>query len=56
MTFSSHLDIPARPEVVFAAFEEERLARWWGPDGFTNTFHEFSFTPGGRWSLTNALA
>ena len=27
------------------------LARWWGPKGFTNTFNEFDFKPGGRWSF-----
>jgi len=25
------------------------LAEWWGPDGFTNTFEEFDFRPGGHW-------
>ncbi|MEZ0264406.1 MAG: SRPBCC domain-containing protein, partial [Phycisphaerae bacterium] len=25
------------------------LARWWGPAGFVNTFHEFDLRPGGRW-------
>jgi len=35
---------------VFAAFENPGdLATWWGPDGFTNTFEQFEFTPGGRW-------
>ena len=35
---------------MFAAFEQpDRLARWWGPGGFTNTFERFEFTPGGRW-------
>jgi uncharacterized protein YndB with AHSA1/START domain len=29
-----------------------RIARWWGPDGFSNTIHEFDFRPGGRWLLT----
>jgi uncharacterized protein YndB with AHSA1/START domain len=38
---------------VFTAFERpELLARWWGPDGFTNTFEQFEFTPGGRWVFT----
>jgi uncharacterized protein YndB with AHSA1/START domain len=38
------------PRTVFAAFEHpDRLARWWGPSGFTNTFEQFEFTPGGRW-------
>lgn len=27
----------------------EQLAKWWGPNGFTNTFHEFDLRPGGRW-------
>jgi uncharacterized protein YndB with AHSA1/START domain len=27
----------------------ELLARWWGPSGFTNTFHEFDPRPGGDW-------
>ena len=35
---------------IFAAFEDaERLARWWGPAGFTNTFDVCEFRPGGRW-------
>lgn len=35
---------------VFRAFSDpEQLARWWGPDGFSNTFHEFDFRPGGAW-------
>jgi len=25
------------------------LARWWGPNGFTNTFQEFDIRPGGAW-------
>jgi uncharacterized protein YndB with AHSA1/START domain len=38
---------------VFAAFSDPaRLARWWGPQGFTNTFHEFAFHPGGDWRFT----
>ena len=42
---------PAR--AVFAAFADpERLARWWGPAGFTNTFDVFEFAPGGRWVFT----
>jgi uncharacterized protein YndB with AHSA1/START domain len=38
------------PSVVFAAFVDDRqLAQWWGPSGYTNTFHEFDPQPGGRW-------
>ncbi|XXY51290.1 SRPBCC domain-containing protein [Sorangium sp. So ce269] len=42
--------LPASPRKVFAAFEQpDQLARWWGPKGFTNTFEQFEFRPGGRW-------
>ncbi|HPF34883.1 MAG TPA: SRPBCC family protein [Candidatus Krumholzibacteria bacterium] len=45
--------IPAPPADVFAAFADPaRLARWWGPDGFTCTFHQFAFEPGGDWRFT----
>lgn len=27
------------------------LVKWWGPDGFTNTFHEISIRPGGEWKF-----
>jgi len=37
-------------ERVFQAFADpDHLARWWGPKGFTNTFHEFDLRPGGTW-------
>lgn len=36
--------------VVFHAFTDpDILARWWGPDGFTNTFHEFEPEAGRMW-------
>jgi uncharacterized protein YndB with AHSA1/START domain len=42
--------LSANPRKVFAVFEQpHRLARWWGPNGFTNTFEQFEFKPGGRW-------
>lgn len=42
--------IGAPRETVFQAFlDPEVLARWWGPAGFTNTFHEFDPRPGGLW-------
>jgi uncharacterized protein YndB with AHSA1/START domain len=42
--------ISASPREVFAAFRQpDRLARWWGPGGFTSTFERFEFRPGGRW-------
>ena len=45
--------IPASPAEVFAAIRDPaRIARWWGPAGFTNTIHQFDFQPGGQWLLT----
>jgi uncharacterized protein YndB with AHSA1/START domain len=42
--------LSATPREVFSAFEQpDRLAQWWGPDGFTNTFEQFEFKPDGRW-------
>ncbi|MBL0737348.1 SRPBCC family protein [Flavobacterium sp. GN10] len=40
-------------ELVFKAWSDpEHLKNWWGPKGFTNTFHEFDFREGGRWKFT----
>ena len=40
-------------EKVFAAWTDpEHLKNWWGPAGFTNTFHEFDLKVGGRWKFT----
>ena len=42
--------IDAPRERVFRAFAEPaHLAKWWGPNGFTNTFHTFELWPGGHW-------
>ncbi len=42
--------IDAPPDAIFAAFADPaRLARWWGPNGFTNTFETFEFRAGGSW-------
>lgn len=47
------LVIAATPAQVFAAMSDpQRVARWWGPEGFTNTIHRFEFRPGGSWLLT----
>jgi uncharacterized protein YndB with AHSA1/START domain len=52
-TFTTSREIQATPDAVFAAFEDpSRLARWWGPDGFTNTFETFEFKVGGKWIFT----
>lgn len=38
---------------VFEAWSNpEQLKTWWGPAGFTNTFHEFDFRVGGKWRFT----
>ncbi len=40
-------------EVAYQAFANPmHLQRWWGPEGFTTTFHEFDLRPGGKWILT----
>jgi len=51
-TFNTSREIPATAEQVFAAIgDSERLSRWWGPAGFTNTFSVCEFKQGGRWSF-----
>lgn len=45
--------VAASPSEVFAAMSDPvRVARWWGPAGFTNTIHLFEFKPDGKWLLT----
>lgn len=40
----------ASRELVWKAWTDPaHLVHWWGPDGFTNTFHEHDFRPGGVW-------
>ena len=52
-TFKTSRLFSAPPEAVFAALAApERLARWWGPDGFGNTFDAFAFKDGGEWRFT----
>lgn len=44
--------LAASREAIFAAVADQaRVARWWGPQGFTNTIEEFDFRPGGTWRL-----
>ncbi len=51
-TFTTSREISATVEQVFAAISNpERLARWWGPAGFTNTFNVCEFKTGGCWSF-----
>lgn len=53
MTFSTSRQFAAAPAAVFAAMKDAtRLARWWGPAGFTNRFDIFEFRTGGRWIFT----
>ncbi len=43
----------ATRERVFRAFSDPScLARWWGPNGFTSTIHDFDMRPGGTWRFT----
>ncbi len=50
--FNTSREIPAPVEQVFAAFSHpERLSRWWGPAGFTNTFNVCELKTGGCWSF-----
>jgi len=40
-------------EVLFKAWSQaENLQQWWGPEGFSNTFHAFDFRNGGKWLFT----
>lgn len=52
-TFTTERVIPTSPSTIFEAIQNaDRLARWWGPKGFSNTFDTFDFQPGGRWVFT----
>jgi len=52
-TFFSSRHLAAPPAAVFAAIADpKRLARWWGPAGFSNEFDVFEFHEGGRWIFT----
>ena len=49
-TLSTRRTIAASPRAIFSRFADPAsLARWWGPDGFTNTFETFEFETAGRW-------
>ncbi len=44
--------LPYRPSEIYSAFSSpDSLASWWGPEGFTNSFEIFDFTPGGQWKF-----
>lgn len=49
---STNRCLPFPPSTIWGAFADAgRLARWWGPDGFQNTFEIFEFQPQGRWKF-----
>jgi len=49
-TFQNSRHFAHSPQAIFAAIQDpERLARWWGPKGFSNHFEVFEFRRGGRW-------
>ncbi|MEQ8306513.1 MAG: SRPBCC domain-containing protein [Hoeflea sp.] len=38
---------------LFDAFADpDKLALWWGPEGFTNVISRFDLIPGGEWLIT----
>lgn len=40
-------------QLVYRAWTEpDHLKMWWGPNGFTNTFHTYDLHVGGRWIFT----
>jgi uncharacterized protein YndB with AHSA1/START domain len=40
-------------QLVYKAWTNpDHLKKWWGPNGFTNTFHTFDLQVGGRWIFT----
>lgn len=49
---SSRIISASNTELWQAWADPDRLVRWWGPEGFTNTVHEFDPRPGGSWRLT----
>jgi len=52
-TLQTTREFPQAPAEIFKAFAApERLARWWGPAGFRNSFELCEFKPGGLWRFT----
>ena len=50
--FNSRL-FPVDRATLFDAFADpQKLALWWGPEGFVNTVSTFDLTPGGAWLIT----
>lgn len=52
-TFYHSREFPTDISNVYDAIRSpKRLANWWGPEGFSNTFHVFEFHPEGKWIYT----
>lgn len=52
-TIHSTRCLSAHIDRVYEAFANPQyLKEWWGPEGFTNTIHEFDLRVGGKWRLT----
>ncbi|MBL8820244.1 MAG: SRPBCC domain-containing protein [Planctomyces sp.] len=48
----SFRNFPFTADEIFAAYSDpKKLARWWGPEGFRNTFETFDFCEGGEWKF-----
>ena len=44
--------IDAPRHIVFQAWTEpDRVARWWGPQGFTTVYHDMDIRPGGAFRV-----
>lgn len=52
LEFVSTRVFPVPREKVWEAWTDpKKLALWWGPKGFTNTFELFDLKPGGTWKF-----
>lgn len=52
-TITTVRTIPFSIEKVWNAWSNPDILKiWWGPNGFTNTFHEHDFREGGKWIYT----
>jgi uncharacterized protein YndB with AHSA1/START domain len=51
MIVSTRLFNAPKEKVFNAWIDPEILKTWWGPKGFTNTFHEFEPKQGGKWDF-----
>ncbi len=43
--------LATRERVFIAWTDPATLSQWWGPNGFTNTFHSFELKPEGIWEF-----